>query len=564
VSARDERTHIEKTVIILGPENATKAILNFLYSATGMFVGIGDSSWPSVAMGIEVFKNAMADLKRPNVSCRFVTEITKENISYCKQLMEIAELRHLEGIKGDFAVHEKGCMAFATRSENNLLLQVIYSNSKEIIEQQRYLFETLWDKSIPAWDRIKEIEEGKELEFLDVLTDHEKAMEIYTELSRNIEKEALLLLPDSRDLIRDHQLGVLDNLILASKNKSALIRIICPLNENNKKIVEEISEKAPNIKIIAGDKSSSKLLVVDGKRYFMAETKKDEANTFIESIGFAIYSNSRQSIISFKSFFDLLWDSSIRSARLSELTDKMKSDILHFEEIDMAKEEFSAMISHELKTPLTVIKGYLSLLLHGGLGNLTEKQVQVVKIMFDNTECLSQLIQDILDIRKMELGRLKLNVSDTSSKYLLKQCVDAFEPTCKERGITLVDKAQADITFKCDVGRVLQVLNNIVSNSVKFVPAKAGIIEINAVADNGSVIFSIKDNGVGIPKEKQKNLFKKFYQVDTSLSRESGGSGLGLVISRGIVEAHGGRIWINSEENKGTTVYFSMLKGTNA
>lgn len=243
---------------------------------------------------------------------------------------------------------------------------------------------------------------------------------------------------------------------------------------------------------------------------------------------------------------------------LKESTEKLRQQAKELQEIDVAKEEFAAMISHELKTPLTPIEGYLDLLQRGRLGELTEQQQKVVKIMYDNSQRLLRLIQDILDVRKIEVGKLRLNMTEVSSRDIVDQCLSTHQTTATIKSITLVDGTQ-DMKFRCDGGRIIQVLNNLVGNSIKFVPS-GGKIEVNAVSDNGSIVFSVKDNGVGIPKEKQKDLFKKFYQVDTSLSRKSGGSGLGLAICKGIVEAHGGKIWIESEENVGTTVHFSIPK----
>lgn len=224
-------------------------------------------------------------------------------------------------------------------------------------------------------------------------------------------------------------------------------------------------------------------------------------------------------------------------------------------QIDKEKEEFSAMISHELKTPLVPIQGYSELLLGEKLGKLTELQKNSVKVIFNNSERLLRLIQDILDARKMELGKLKLDIRDSSTKEIVEQCLATFKAASQEKGIMLVDGSQ-DIQLKCDTERIIQVINNLISNSLKFVPQEKGKIEIGTKPDDGSVVFHVKDNGIGIPKDKQDNLFKKFYQIDTSLGRRSDGSGLGLVICKGIVESHNGRMWVESEPGKETTVYF--------
>lgn len=241
---------------------------------------------------------------------------------------------------------------------------------------------------------------------------------------------------------------------------------------------------------------------------------------------------------------------------LKQLAEKLR-------EIDKAKEEFSSMITHELKTPLVPIQGYCELLLDGTLGDLTQKQREKIQIIYDNTLHLARLISDILDVHKLELGQMKFEMCDTSAKDLIQQCINGFKPLVEAKNVKLIDgTTEQDLTLKCDARRILQALNNLVSNAIKFVPGHEGRVEISARRDNGSVLFSVKDNGIGIPKEPQQNLFKKFYQVDTSLGRKAGGTGLGLAISKGIVQAHNGKIWLESEEGKGSIFYFSIpIKG---
>ena len=140
----------EKTEVLYGFDKTTEAIMKFLNSAEISMNICADYAWPSVAMGVEIFKKGLYELKTRNVQSRFVTDITKDNIEYCKELMQISELRHLDGIKGNFALSEKGYTASATLQEASLLQQVIYSNVRALLDQQQYVFETLWNKATPA------------------------------------------------------------------------------------------------------------------------------------------------------------------------------------------------------------------------------------------------------------------------------------------------------------------------------------------------------------------------------------------------------------------------------
>ena len=233
-------------------------------------------------------------------------------------------------------------------------------------------------------------------------------------------------------------------------------------------------------------------------------------------------------------------------------------------EAAIEREEFSAMVTHELKTPLVPIIGYSELLLDGTLGPLNDKQKETIQIMNSSAISLSRLISDLLDVRKLELGRMNFEMRDSSSKDLIEQCLAVFRPLAKTKGVTLTAKieiaSEPALILKCDPKRIRQVLDNLVDNAIKFSLAITGNVEVsvrNNDAEDG-LVFSVKDNGVGIPKNKQQNIFQKFYQADTSLTRNAGGTGLGLAICKGIVGAHGGIIWFESEPGKGTTFYFSI------
>lgn len=276
---------------------------------------------------------------------------------------------------------------------------------------------------------------------------------------------------------------------------------------------------------------------------------------------------SKEKILSSKSRLNNDGDRHIRemidrltesNERLQYLAYKLKSQLDKLHEADLVKSEFISMITHELKAPLVPIQGYCELLLDGTLGDLTKEQREKVRIMHDSTLSLSQLIQDLLDVHKLELGQMKFYMCETSAKALIERTIKRFECIAEKKKIKLLDRTVHDIRLTCDPGRILQVLNNLVGNAIKFVRANGGIIEVCAIRDNDYAVFSVKDNGIGMPREKRKNLFNKFYQVDSSLRRNAGGSGLGLAICQGIVEAHKGRIWVESVENRGTTFYFSI------
>lgn len=229
---------------------------------------------------------------------------------------------------------------------------------------------------------------------------------------------------------------------------------------------------------------------------------------------------------------------------------------------DIAKEEFTTMISHELKTPLVTISGYAEMLRedNGVLGPLNNEQIKAVEKISIETAKLERLISDIMDAQKIDLERMKFNKKEFKVDEFLDEQIQIHSKLMNNKKIHFVNTTKEKMSITSDQYRLSQVFANLIKNAVDFVPSNDGTIEINAQSTNNQVTFYVKDNGSGISKEKQEQLFKKFYQVDTSLKRSHGGTGLGLVICKGIVEGLGGKIWLESEVGKGTIVFFIIPK----
>jgi signal transduction histidine kinase len=254
---------------------------------------------------------------------------------------------------------------------------------------------------------------------------------------------------------------------------------------------------------------------------------------------------------------------------------------------DKAKEEFMAMISHELKSPLAPMKLYTEMLLKSNSASLPlespasafvsilEKQKKGLKIIHKNILRLETLVGDILDVYKLDIGTLKLQRIFINMAELIEANISELKPLTQDKQVLLVADIQAAerVSLWCDPNRITQVICNLVRNSIDFVQEKTGIITIRAdICDTENpkaksekgqekmemVLFAVEDNGIGIPPDKIDSLFRKFYQLDTMLTRRHGGTGLGLVICKGIVEAHGGEIWIDKEYKKGTSVKFTL------
>jgi len=238
---------------------------------------------------------------------------------------------------------------------------------------------------------------------------------------------------------------------------------------------------------------------------------------------------------------------------------------------ETAKEEFLSMISHELKTPLTPLKMYAEMLLKiRSMGELNEKQLKAMKMILRSISQLELLVNDIFDVYKLDIGKLQLNKKVVQVASLVKENMSELGLLMRDKQIQFnaeIIPPSEKVNVLCDPRRIGQVLANLIKNSVDFVPDKGGRITIRTEAGNSKqtndgnsnyVVFTIEDNGSGIPFEKINNLFKKFYQVDTSTKRKHGGTGLGVAICKGFVEGHGGKIWVDTKHTQGAMIKFTL------
>jgi two-component system sensor histidine kinase VicK len=509
---------------------------------------------PPLAIGIEPIRKAFLDAKNRGVHMRYLTEITKDNLSYCKELMSIVdELRHLDGIKGNFMVSDTEYVAPLILFEHRKIApQAVYSNTKEVVEQQRYLFDNFWRQGVSGEKKIKQIEEEVESEFLEVITNKDDANKILLELSKSVKKEALFILPTDNAMIRVDRLGVIDSLINASQN-GAIIKIICPLSEKNSQLVSKMSKVAPSIQILNGSTSpAAGIFIVDGVKFSRTELGEFSDNNdkiqLSQAARFTVYSNSKPTVELFRSIFGLLWNERTLNEQL-RLTDNMQRDFIN-------------IAAHELRTPIQPILG-LSQILSSKLIN-TEYSDHL-NIIVKNALKLQRLTDDILDVQKIESKTLNLNKERFELNNLILDIVRDYRNLLQNKegkshdieiDVSLISK---DITvfIEADKHRLIQVVTNLLNNAVKFTEEGRITIRLDQQGGNNlsEVVVSVRDTGKGIDPDILPRLFSRF------VSKSYQGTGLGLYISKGIVEAHGGKIWAENNDGANGAIFAFSLPG---
>lgn len=236
---------------------------------------------------------------------------------------------------------------------------------------------------------------------------------------------------------------------------------------------------------------------------------------------------------------------------------EMEEQNQRLREVDRLKDEFVALVSHELRTPLTSIVGYVSALKRGRAGSLMQEQLQLLEVVERNSQRLIGLVSDLLVAAKADAGKLKLEQEIVALDRLLGEALDSARPLAGEKGIELTATGSATAVVFADRARILQVLDNLISNAVKFTPP-GGHVNVALSTVGTTAKLSVEDTGIGIPAEEQDKLFTRFFRASTAVDREIQGTGLGLSIVKTLIELHGGTIALESREGTGTTFTITL------
>jgi two-component system, OmpR family, sensor histidine kinase VicK len=549
------------TKVLYGVETVVNTIIEFLNRTNDVVYACVDQTRPVLTLDTLDLKNAFLYAKRRGVKLHYVTEITKDNISYCKQLMDMVdELRHLDGIKGNFYVSESGYLAPATAHEvGKSASQVIYSNVTEIIEHQRYVFDSFWNKAIQAGDRIREIEEGIDLAKTEVIQSPQKIKDTFLDMIKLAKHEILLILPTINAFLREERIGTFELLKSSILGRNVIVRIITPINDQIEALLRNVSvtlAKALPPELRGKDKkrqgglqvqrsaiqfkeaavTTVTILVIDRKVSLAIEKSDDTKPDFMEAVGLATYSNSEPTVVSYVSIFEALW-------KQAELVNQLE---VH----DKLQREFINIASHEMKTPTQAILGYSELLETDPKNN-----AEIIASLKRNANRLQRLTNDILEVSRIESQTLRLNKEKVNINEKIREIIDDVRNQVQNPNDLQINflEAKHPVHLEADKTRLYQVIANLLTNAIKFTNEGTITVSADVNDNNNELIVTVRDSGEGIHSDIIPRLFTKF------ATKSNTGTGLGLYISKNIIEAHGGRIWAgNNQDGKGANFAFTL------
>jgi signal transduction histidine kinase len=503
---------------------------------------------------------------------KWITSITDKNSTeLARKFVDIGvQIRHVKNMPPiDFAVSDKQMVATIEKVDSKgghegIIQNLLVSKESPYIQHFTSIFEELWNQGIDAIERIKDVEAGLDFD-IEVIQNTLKVQKMYLDTLDAAQNEILLILPTANAVIRQEKIGVTRLIINAEKKRNVKVRILMPAHESTQYVLQNLIEARQEnhtsnidfrfIEQMPGTKAT--ILVVDGKTSIVMELKDDSKLIFSDAIGLSTFSNSRPGVQSYVAIFENLWRQTELYQKLTELYEQLK---VH----DKMQKEFINVAAHELRTPTQAILALANL-----IGRHPDKRGEMIQAISRNAVRLQRLTNDILDVTRIESQTLKLNKEQFDLNELIKDIVQDYrrqleKDTGNANVLLLYDDDQINngegnhmshIIIEADRERISQVISNLLGNAIKF--TQEGSISIH-VAKDIDVTVAVRDTGVGIDHDILPRLFTKF-----ASKSDTGGTGLGLFISKSIVEAHGGKIWAtnngsNGNGEKGATFTFSL------
>jgi len=484
---------------------------------------------------------------------RWIMRIEKESINLVKKFLNLGvKIRHVKNLAPiNFAVSKHGLIATVEEMHEGRMAQnLLTSNERSYIKHFSSMFEQLWKEGLDARFRIKDIEEKVGMAEIEIIQNPEDAIARGWDMVRSARKEVNILFSSSNALKRQIAMGALPLLNTASEKHKVKIRMLLPSTDKLDRLIEQTKSAVPKIDIRTVSTSLEtkiSILLVDNKQCLILELKDDKQNSSYDAVGLSTYSISPTIISSYLAVFESFW-------RQAELFEKMK-------EVEILEKDFINIAAHELRNPIQPIIGF-SELLYSKIEDPEQRRLLDEVIL--NARRLERLARIMLDVTRIENNSLVLTKEIVDADKLVRDIVKEYSRKLEEKnvegkgqnskGLVVIYEGIRSIKITIDKVRITQVICNILDNAITFTHQGQirVILKKERQDEKNLLIISVKDMGPGIDPEISTKLFTKF------ASKSDIGIGLGLFISKGIIEAHGGKIWAENNLDLGATFSFSI------
>lgn len=503
---------------------------------------------------LELCKKVLEKQKRgEGDGIRWIMRIEKDSINLVKNFLKLGvKIRHVKNLAPiNFAVSKHGLIATVEEFAGGGMIQnLLTSNEGSYIKHFTSMFEQLWKEGVDARYRIKDIEEKVGIAEIEIIRNPIDSIARGWDMVKSARKEINVLFSSSNALKRQIAMGALPLLRNASEKQKVKIRMLLPSSDRSDQLIEETKSNVPNIDIRTISSSLEtkiSILIVDNKQCLILELKDDKQNTSHDAVGLATYSISPTIISSYLAIFESFW-------RQAELFEKMK-------EVEILEKDFINFAAHELRNPVQPIIGF-SELLYSKIENQEHRRLLDEVIL--NARRLERLARVMLDVTRIENNSLILTKETVDTAKVVKDIVDSYNQNLREKNavnksknleeLMIIQNGVKDLEVTLDKVRITQVICNILDNALSFSHEGKIKVVLKKEKRNGQnfLLVRVKDTGPGIDPEILSKLFTKF------ASKSDMGTGLGLFISKGIVEAHGGKIWAENNPNRGATFSFTL------
>jgi two-component system, OmpR family, sensor histidine kinase VicK len=565
-----------ETKVLTNEEEIVDKIKNFLETSNELLVCSGSGG---LQLGhsrfLDLGKEIMAKSRRAeHKGIRLLTTIDRDTIELVKMILDLGvQIREIKNMPPmNFSITEKEVHATIEKLEGGEIAHsVLVSNEPLYVNHFHYIFEDLWRNGIDAKTRIASIEHGTDFGDIEVISNASRVAELYLDLVKNAQKEIMIMLPTSNAFLRQSMIGAIQLAKEAAGERDVKIRILMPMHKSTEQLMQVLTEEQKeyavvnshivhdnievrNIEQIILD-SHATILVVDKKHSLVIEIRDDSKTNVEEATGLSVYSNSKASVLSYLSLMENLWLESELHEQLKESRTRLELANKQLAIHDKMQQDFINIAAHELRTPIQPILG-LSQLLRTKLKD--SMFIGSLDIIIRNAIRLQSLTEDILDVQKIESNTLQLNKESLDLNALISDLVADYKKQLlneKKECISLATELNFSkpIFLYADKHRLVRVIDNLLNNAVKFTKDGTIITTVKEEDQQRKLIVSVKDSGDGIDPDILPKLFSKF------VTKSYHGTGLGLYICKGIVEAHGGKIWgENNVSSKGARFSFSL------